>query len=105
MLKTRDEAEAIRQADETAKRKQDEAPIAAALPPVVTIGSPLTGATFSGDTVEITVDVRSPSGLAVDRVDALIDGRPVETRGLAPGQSGPTRKLTIPSRRAKSKSL
>src|SRR6202034_565478 len=39
VLKTRDEAEAVRQANETAKRKQDEAPIAAALPPVVTIVS------------------------------------------------------------------
>ena len=96
VLKTRDEAEAIRQANETAKRKQDEAPIAAALPPVVTIVSPQSGASFSGDTVEVAVGVRSPSGLAVDRVDALIDGRPVEARGVAPGQSGPTRKLTIP---------
>jgi hypothetical protein len=40
VLKTRDEAEAVRQASETAKRKQDEASIAAALPPVVTIVSP-----------------------------------------------------------------
>jgi len=96
VLKTDDEAEAIREANETAKRKQDDAPIAAALPPVVTIVSPQTGASFSGDTVEVAVAVRSPSGLAVDRVDALIDGRPIEARGVAPGQSGPTRKLTIP---------
>ena len=96
VLKTRDEAEAIRQANETAKRKQDEAPIASALPPVVTIASPQTGARFSGDTIEVAVAVRSPSGLPVDRVDALIDGRPVEARGVAPGQEGSTRKLTIP---------
>ena len=95
VLKTRDEAEAIRQADETAKRKQDEAPIGAALPPVVTIVSPETGASFSGDTVEVAVSVRSPSGLAVDRVDALIDGRPVEARGVAPAKSGTARTLTI----------
>ena len=55
VLKTRDEAEAIRQAGETAKRKQDEAPIGAALPPVVTIVSPETGASFSGDTIEVAV--------------------------------------------------
>jgi Caspase domain len=96
VLKTRDEAEAIRQANVTARRKQDEAPIAAALPPVVTIVSPQTGASFSGDTVEVAVVVRSPSGLSVDRVDALIDGRPVEARGVAPGQSGATCKLTVP---------
>jgi hypothetical protein len=96
VLKTRDEAEAIRKANETAKRKQDEAPIAAALPPVVTIVSPQTGASFSGDTIELSVAVRSPSGLTVDRVDALINGRPVEARGVAPGQSDPTRKLIFP---------
>jgi hypothetical protein len=96
VLKTRDEAEAIRQADETAKRKQDEAPIGAALPPVVTIVSPEMGASFSGDTIEVAVSVRSPSGLAVDRVDALIDGRPVEARGVAPAKSGTARTLTIP---------
>jgi hypothetical protein len=94
-LKTRDEAEAVRQANETAKRKQDEAPIAAALPPVVTIVSPQMSASFSGDTVEVAVGVRSPSGLAVDRVDALIDGRPVEARGVAPAKSGTARTLTI----------
>ena len=96
VLKTRDEAEAIRQANGTAKRRQEDAPISAALPPVVTIVSPQTGASFSGDAVEVTINVRSSSGLAVDRVDALIDGRPVEARGVAPGQSGSTRKLTIP---------
>ena len=26
--------------------------------------------------------MRSPSGLPIDRVDALIDGRPVEARGV-----------------------
>ncbi|MFZ2105043.1 MAG: caspase family protein, partial [Roseiarcus sp.] len=96
VLKTRDEAEAIRQANETAKRRQETTPIEAVLPPVVTIVSPQTGASFSGDTVEVAVGLRSPSGLTVDRVDALIDGRPIEARGVAPGQNGPTRKLTIP---------
>ena len=96
MLKTRDEAEAIRQANETAKRKQDEAPIAAALPPVVTIVSPQTGATLFRRYGRSHGRRPLALGPAVDRVDALIDGRPVEARGVAPGQSGSTRKLTIP---------
>jgi uncharacterized caspase-like protein len=47
--------------------------------------------------------VRSPSGLPIDRVDALIDGRPVEAHGVAPAasqignSSGETRHLTIPA--------
>ena len=96
VLKTRDEAQAVRQANETAHRKLDATPIAAALPPVARIVSPAEGGTVSGDTVEVKVNIRSPSGLAVDRVDALIDGRPVEARGLAPAAEGATRTLTLP---------
>ena len=103
VLKTRDEAEAIRQANETAKRKQDTTPLTAELPPVVAIVAPAPGGRFSGDAVEVSFTVRSPSGLPIDGVQALIDGRPVEARGLAPaasqtaGSSEETRKLTIPA--------
>jgi WD40 repeat protein len=103
VLKTRDEAEAIRQANETAKRKQDSAPLTAQLPPVTAIVAPAPGARFSGDAVEVSFTVRSPSGLPIDGVQALIDGRPVETRGLAPaatqtaGSPDETRHLTIPA--------
>jgi hypothetical protein len=103
VLKTRDEAEAIRQANETAKRKQDSAPLIAQLPPVTAIVAPAPGARFSGDAVEVSFTVRSPSGLPIDGVQALIDGRPVETRGLAPaatqtaGSPDETRHLTIPA--------
>jgi WD40 repeat protein len=96
VLKTRDEAAAVKQANETAKRKQDTTPIAAQLPPVATIVSPAEGDLVSGDAVEVEVEVRSPSGLPVDRVDALIDGRPVDARGLAPA-NGTTRTLTVPA--------
>lgn len=100
VLKTHDEAEAIRQANEAAKRKQDVTPIAATLPPVVTIVSPVEGGVASGDSIEVKVEVRSPSGLPIDRVDALIDGRPVEARGLSPASpvsdATAMRSLTIP---------
>ena len=96
VLNTRDEAEAVRQADEKSRRKAETASVAAALPPVVTILSPADGATFSGDSVEVTFSLRSPTGQKIDKVEALIDGRPVETRGLAPAGAGDTQRLTIP---------
>ena len=103
VLKTHDEAMAVKQADETAKRKRETAPIETTLPPVIKIVSPAADGKFSGDTVDVTFKVRSPSGLPIDRVDALIDGRPVEARGVAPAasqtidSSGETRHLTIPA--------
>ncbi|MFZ0207449.1 MAG: WD40 repeat domain-containing protein, partial [Roseiarcus sp.] len=103
VLKTHDEAEAVDQANEKAKRKQDTAPIETTLPPVIKIVSPTAEGKFSGDAVEVMFTVRSPSRLPIDRVDALIDGRPVEARGVAPAasqtadSSGETRHLTIPA--------
>jgi len=103
MLKTRDEAEAVRQANDSSRRKVDVTPLAAQLPPVASILSPGSDSRFSGDSVEVTFSVRSPSGLPIDGVQALIDGRPVETRGLAPAPvanavgAGETRRLTIPA--------
>ena len=81
VLKTHDEAAAVEQANEKAKRKQETVPIETTLPPVVKIVSPTADGKFSGDSVEVTFTVRSPSGLPIDRVDTLIDGRPVEARG------------------------
>ena len=97
VLKTRDEGEAVRQANEAAKRKTETASLAAKLPPVVTIRSPKPEATFDGETIDVDFDVRSPSGLAVDRVDAQIDGRPVEARGVAPASASGERHLTLPA--------
>jgi hypothetical protein len=97
VLKTRDEGEAVRQANEAAKRKTETASVAAKLPPVVTIRSPKPDATFDGVTIDVDFDVRSPSGLAVDRVDAQIDGRPVEARGVAPASASGERHLTLPA--------
>jgi hypothetical protein len=62
VLNTRDEAEAIRQANLTSDRSVEAKPIGAALPPVVTITSPGEGAHFSEDSVEIAYSLRSSSG-------------------------------------------
>jgi WD40 repeat protein len=82
VLKTKDEAQAIRQANLTSDRSVEAKPIAAALPPVLAITSPREGAHFSEDAVEIIYSLRSPSGLPVDRLDVLADGVPVPAAGF-----------------------
>src|ERR1700758_5059023 len=60
----------------------------------LTIRAPKPDATFDGETIDVEFDVRSPSGLAVDRVDAQIDGRPVEARGVTPASASGERHVT-----------
>jgi hypothetical protein len=59
VLKTKDEAEAVRQANEAAHRAAPTKSVAAALPPIVTILSPVDGTFFSNETVDITYSIRS----------------------------------------------
>jgi Caspase domain/WD domain, G-beta repeat len=82
VLQTKDEAEAIRQANAKTERTAPAKPIAAALPPVVTITSPEDGFHPHGTLVQIGYSLRSPSLLPVDRLDVLADGRPVEAVGF-----------------------
>ena len=95
VLQTRDEAEAIRRANDASKRTAKAIPVAAALPPVATILSPAEGSHFSGDTIEIAYALRSPSGLPIDRLDVLADGEKVEATGFRkdqrPRRQGPFR--------------
>jgi hypothetical protein len=77
VLDTLDEAEAVRLANAARPGKIAPAPaIIERMPPVVTIVEPATGSTASGDSTRLDYIVRSPSGLPVDAVEALIDGRP-----------------------------
>ena len=98
ILDTLDEDAAVKGANETAKRHEDVTPLTAKLPPVTTIVSPAMGGHFSSAEVTIDYSVRSPSGLAVDSVEALVDGRAVKVEGLPSAAGGePTkRSLTIP---------
>jgi hypothetical protein len=82
VLKTLDEAEAIRQANEAAHRAAPTKSLAAALPPVVTVMSPGDGSFFSSETVDITYSLRSPSGLPIDRLDVLADGQSIVATGF-----------------------
>jgi hypothetical protein len=81
-LKTKDEGDAIRQANDAAHRAAPTKSVAAALPPVVTITSPGDGAYFSGGTIDVTYALRSPSGLPIDRLDVLADGQSIAAKGF-----------------------
>lgn len=85
VLDTMDETEAVRLANAARPGRTEPArPIAEQLPPVVTILSPVSGSTVSGESIRLDYIVRSPSGLPVDAVEALIDGRPAgASRGFA----------------------
>lgn len=103
VLSTIDEDKAVSQANAAANRRQDERDIKQQLPPVITIESPGEGGAFSDNQVTVTYRVRSPSGLPVKAVDVLIDGRPLEARGLSRaediGENAPqTLNLTLPKR-------
>jgi hypothetical protein len=77
VLDTMDEGEAVRLANAARPGKNAPAPaIAERLPPVITILAPATGSTVSSENVRLDYMLRSPSGLPVDAVESLIDGRP-----------------------------
>ena len=96
VLNTLDEAKAVKQANRAARRKQAQEDIRKSLPPVVTILSPRRDAGFSSREVTFEYSLRSPSGAKVTRVDVLIDGRPLSTRGLErTGPVAPAKRKTI----------
>ena len=97
VLETLNESEAVKKANIGSKRKEDSRSISAALPPIVNILSPIGDSPFSGTTIDVTYSTRSPSGLPIDKVEVLVDGRPVTARGLGPQQTSTDRRsLTIP---------
>jgi WD40 repeat protein len=80
VLDTLDEGKALEEANSTARRRDDTKPIIARLPPVIRLLGPGDGSRFSGNDLAVNYELRSPSGLEVTRIDALIDGR--VSRGL-----------------------
>jgi len=76
--------------------------IAKQLPPVITILSPSEGSTFASDSLALSYSLRSPSGLAISEVAALVDGRPLAgatAKGLIPvsATDDAERSLTLTS--------
>jgi WD40 repeat protein len=82
VLATLDEDEAIKAANEAARRRTDTRPLIEHLPPIIRIASPADGAHVQNGTVTLDYAFRSPSGQPVDRLDLLINGRPVKSFGL-----------------------
>lgn len=82
VLDTLDEDAAVKQANAQAKRREDTRPLIDHLPPVIRIVDPADGASVSTDKITLAYAVRSPSGQPVDRLDFVIDGRPVKSIGL-----------------------
>ena len=81
-----DEDKSIAEANRHAGAKPAE-DIAKRLPPVITILAPEEGAAFKSDSLTVSYSVRSPSGLAISEVSALVDGRPLpgaKSKGFTP---------------------
>jgi Caspase domain len=77
VLDTMDEAEAVRLANAARPGKTAPAPaIIERLPPVINILAPTNASSVPGESIRLDYIVRSPSGLSVDAVEALINGRP-----------------------------
>jgi WD40 repeat protein len=96
VLQTGDEARAFQPANEDAARKQQQAPIAAQLPPVVEIISPSDDSEVSTKEIVLRFRIRTPSAEPVTNVKALVDGRPTGARALSvvTGSEG-TRELRV----------
>ena len=80
VLDTLDEQEAVRLADRSNPENKTVPPIIETLPPVLSILSPADNTHAAGSTVTVTYLIRSPSGLPLDAVEALIDGQPSGAR-------------------------
>ena len=89
ILDTLDEAAAEKQANAASKRHNDQKPLIERLPPVITILSPTEGSTAAPGVVQIRYRTRMPSGGAIDRVEAFVDGAKIKARGLGPSTSAP----------------
>jgi WD40 repeat protein len=100
ILYTLDEAKALQFANEAANRRNQPAvTIAQQLPPVVSITSPADNAEVSNNAITLRYNVRTPSGEPVTKVRFMIDGRPVEARGVGVKPVGDqTATINIPEK-------
>ncbi len=81
-----DEDAAIAEANRLANAKPAEE-ITKRLPPVITILAPKEGAAFASDSLTVSYSVRSPAGLPISEVTALVDGHPLpgaKAKGFIP---------------------
>lgn len=94
VLDTLDEDTAIKRANAAARRKEDTQPLIQHLPPIIRISDPADGTHVRDGTVTLDYAVRSTSGQPVDRIDLVINGRPVKSYGLPVRRSSPDAETT-----------
>jgi hypothetical protein len=82
VLDTLDEDAAVKQANAKAHRNTDTTPLLARLPPLIRIPDPPDDGRVATPEAKLDYVWRSPSRLPVDRIDVLIDGRPVKEVAL-----------------------
>ena len=82
VLDTLDEDVAVKLANAKAHRSADTTPLLARLPPLIRIPDPPDGGRVATAEAKLDYVWRSPSRLPVDRIDVLIDGRPVKEVAL-----------------------
>jgi hypothetical protein len=82
VLKTKDEARAIEQANIIAKRKAEEEGIDKNLPAVVEIIADPRGLETGRPDLTLRYRLRSPSGQPLSRLEVRIDGRPADSKGM-----------------------
>jgi WD40 repeat protein len=107
VLKTLDETEAVQQANTAHGAPAQPAPSGAELkdavlqerPPVVSIISPSPGTQLSDATAELLVEVRSPSGRPITRVEARLNGRPATGAEVGQSQPVPTARGEVAEKR------
>jgi WD40 repeat protein len=78
VLKTKDEAKAVAEANEIAKRKEEEAK----LPAVVEILADPRGIETDKLDVALKYRLRSPGGRPITRLEVKLDGRPIDAKGM-----------------------
>jgi WD40 repeat protein len=99
ILKTLDEDEAIKQADAASGNTSETTDgIRGILPPVVELAMDSDQIQTASSPVQVKYRVRSPSGEKVERIEVLIDGRPLEARGAisVPDNEDDVESLDIP---------
>ena len=97
-LKLHDEIQAIKVANERSRRQDQRVEVGKVLPPVVDILSPPEGIERVAGEVVVRFRMRTPTGEPVTSVQALVDGRPAQTKGparVAMGRSSNINEITV----------
>ena len=87
-LKVQDETQAIKVANGVTGRQDQRVEVAKVLPPVVDILSPQDGVERVAGEVLVRFRTRTPTGEPVTSVQALVDGRPAQTKETAKVATG-----------------